>query len=172
MSFAFPYWIEYVVWSAIIAVLFAWLQARSAAKRQPLLDFSKIQTNYAWRYVDLKAPYGDVFATCEQIARSVAKDDPEGILAIGRDSGVIIVERPIAFRTPDNEVNFRLDRYFSFEPGNRYEITRVQVLSRALTSWRSPDPKVVKQIIEALKSKYSWITDGPELAPQAPRTSP
>ncbi len=161
ISSIIPFWVVSLVSGAGMAMLFAWSQARAAAKRKPLLDFSDVKGTYAWQYIDLAASYEEVFATCEQMARSLARDDPERILAVSKESGVIVVERPIAFRTPDNEVNFRLDRYFSSDPEGQHEITRVQILGRALSSWTRPDAKLVRRIIDALKSEYSWIAEGP-----------
>lgn len=146
--------------------------ALQSTRRSPLLDFAKNSDN-VWLFVDLAAPYVEVFATCEQLIRKWTRGQPSQILASDGANGVLVCESPLSF--PDNvqEINFRLERFWSRDTDPPYEITRVQILSRPITySWAErrgwfdyaevrSDPYFVKEAIRALKEKYPLLAEGP-----------
>lgn len=151
----------------VYAVNVAFLAFQSV-QRVPLL-YSLIDRTYVWLFVDLAAPYVEVFATCEQLVRKFTREQPSQVLASDGANGVLVCETPLSFPNNAEEINFRLERFWSRDTELPYEITRVQILSRPIASWirasfsngPSSDPYFAKESIRALKEKYPLLAEGP-----------
>jgi hypothetical protein len=165
-STLFPYphlYLLYLFVFPFIVCASSFHAAQRAAQRAPLLDFSQVNSPFAWVYVDLAARYADVFETCEQLVRELTRGNKKLVLATDPAMGVIIGEISLnSMWQSEDEVNFRLERFWSQDAGHPIEITRVQILSRAPVPSRPPSAKVVRSLIQALKDKYPTISEGPE----------
>ncbi|MBF6613873.1 MAG: hypothetical protein IVW55_12165 [Chloroflexi bacterium] len=138
----------------ILGIGLSWLQAWQMSQHKPLTHLQDATGTFAWRYVDLQAPYDNVFDECTSMVQATCIDKS---VAFDRNKGILVgYTHPTRWAWP-MEINLRV------EPVTE-TATRVQILSRPMMGLAiaglGANRRLADNAVGALKALHPALAEG------------